>query len=208
MERDVRRLFPDLQLETYRRFVRMMSLSSGQLINYSQFAKSLDVSSPTIKNYFDIAEGSFLWRKRMAFEKNLGKRLVKMPKGHIRDSGLLCFLMNIFSAEHLENSPQYGNIFESFVVEEIVKTLNANLISCHHYHYRTSNQAEIDLILEGSFGLIPFEIKSGMTLQRKQLITLKDFIDVYKCPVGFVINNAEKIEKISDKLYQIPISYL
>ena len=103
INRDIRRLFPGLQFETFKRFIKMASFSNGEIINYSNFAKSLDVSQPTVKLYFDIIEGTFLWRKIPAFNKKLNKRLVKMPKGYIRDSGLVNYLHNISNIANLRD---------------------------------------------------------------------------------------------------------
>ena len=46
-ERDVRSLFPQLNLQSFRRLVQMMAHASGTMINYSDYARSLDVSQPT-----------------------------------------------------------------------------------------------------------------------------------------------------------------
>jgi uncharacterized protein len=51
-------------------------------------ARALGVSPPTVKDYFEIAEGSFLWRSLPAFTRNVTRRVIKHPKGYVRDSGL------------------------------------------------------------------------------------------------------------------------
>ena len=204
IDRDVRALFPALNLVAYRRFIHMLAVSSGQLINASQFAKSLDVSQPTIKSYIEIAEGTFLFRQLPSYSVNLGKRLVKMPKGYIRDSGLTCRLLNINSQEQLLGHPQFGNIWESFIIEQLINGLKTQLRSFKYYFYRTHHQAEIDLVLEGAFGLIPIEIKSGTKVGAKQLTALKNFIQDYQCEYGIVINNSESVSMLSDKIIQIP----
>ena len=42
VERDIRTLFPTLQLDVYKRFVQMLAYASGEIINNSNFARSLD----------------------------------------------------------------------------------------------------------------------------------------------------------------------
>ena len=68
---------------------------SGTIINYSDIARSLGVSVPTVRDYFEIAHGTFLWRNVPSFEKKVSKRIIKHPKGYIRDSGLLQHLLRI-----------------------------------------------------------------------------------------------------------------
>ena len=69
-------------------------------------------------------------------------------------------------------------------VAEIIRGLNATGAGFDYYYYRTGGGAEVDLILEGEFGLIPIEIKYTQTVPAKQLRALKDFIRDQNCPFG------------------------
>jgi predicted AAA+ superfamily ATPase len=166
------------------------------------------VSQPTAKSYFDIATGTFLWRKIPSFQNNQMKSLIKMPKGHLRDTGLMNYLLNINNLEQLKSHPQYGKIWETFIIEQILKNCEASMIKHQAFFYRTRGQAEIDLILETPMGLIPIEIKSGINLLEKQLQTLKNFIKEFHCPMGFVINNAEEVAFLSENIVQLPASFV
>ena len=208
IDRDVRALFPQLNLDAYRRFIRMLGVSSGDLFKASNFSNSLDVSQPTIKNYLEIAEGTFLWRKLNCYSKNTKKRLVKMPKGYIKDPILTNYLLNINSVSDLKSHPSFGNIWESFIIEQIIKNLEMHFIRANYYFYRTHHQAEIDFVIEGDFGLIPIEIKSGSFTKSEQLITLKNFIKEHKCPYGLVINMGEEVKQLTESIYQVPASFL
>jgi predicted AAA+ superfamily ATPase len=61
----------------------MLAQSSSETIKYANFASSLDISEPTVKNYLEIAEGTFIWSRLRAFDKNTKKRLIKMPIGKL-----------------------------------------------------------------------------------------------------------------------------
>ncbi|MEK7791453.1 MAG: ATP-binding protein [Deltaproteobacteria bacterium] len=208
IERDIRKLFSGLNIEAYKRFIRMLATSSGALFKASNFSKSLDVSEPTVKSYLEIAEGTFFWRILPSFQKNIKKRLVKMPKGHIRDSGILNYLLNIADIETLKAHPSFGTIWEIFIIEQIIRGLQMKLIDFRYFYYRTHNQAEVDLILEGPWGIIPIEIKLGVRIDKRQLSNLENFIKEYKCPFGLIINNAEKPELLSSHVIQIPAGCL
>ncbi len=208
IERDIRRLFPGLKLDSYRRFIQMLGMSSGQFINHSNLARSLDVSQPTIKSYIDIASGTFLWRHLPVFCANPLKSHTRMPKGYIRDSGLLCFMLNIHSKQTLMNHPHFGFIWECFIAEQILRNLTSRLIPYKAWAYRTDNQSEIDLIIEGPFGVIPIEIKSGISLRRPQLQAITHFMDTHKCPVGIVITNGSEGYQIGPNLVHVPAGCL
>ncbi len=208
IERDIRKLFSGLNIEAYRRFIRMLASSSGSILKASNFSKSLDVSEPTVKAYLGIAEGTFLWRSVPSFQKNLKKRIVKMPKGYIRDAGLLNYLLNITNIGVLKTHPYFGIIWETFIIEQIIRGLQARLVDFRYFYYRTHNQAEVDLVLEGPFGLIPIEIKLGIRIDYKQINALEKFVKEYKCPFGFVINNGDKPQLLSPHVLQIPATCL
>ncbi len=208
VERDIRTLFPQLNFDAYKRFIQMLAFSSGEMINASTFARSLDVSQPTIKKYLEIVEGTFLWRKIPAYLKNVKKRIVKIPKGHLRDTGLINYLLHINNENDLKGHPQFGRIWESFITEQIIKYFNNHTERINCYYYRTHNQAEIDLIIETDSGIIPIEIKSGSVTRKKQLIALETFIKEHNCKYGIVINNGDEIYKLSENIYQLPAIYL
>lgn len=207
IERDIRSLFPQLNLEAYKRFVQMLAFASGEMLNVSNFARSLDVSQPTVKNYLDIVEGTFLWRQLPSYQKNTSKRLVKMPKGHLRDTGLINYLLRVQQPDDMKAHPQFGRIWESFIIEQVIRHFKTRLESADFYYYRTQNQAEIDLIIECDAGLIPVEIKAGSVTAKRQLIALEQFIDAHNCAYGVVINNGDEVFRLSEKVYQVPAIY-
>ncbi len=208
VERDIRSLFPQLNIDAYKRFVQMLAFSSGDIINASKFARSLDVSQPTIKHYLEIIEGTFLWRRIPSYQKNVRKRIIKMPKGHIRDTGLINYLLRIQNENDMKAHPQFGQIWESFITEQIIRHCNNNLENFEYYYYRTQNQAEIDLIVETNHGLIPIEIKSGSVTTKRQIVALEQFVKEHHCRYGVVINNGDAIYKLSPTIYQIPAIFL
>ena len=208
VERDIRALFPTLKLDAYRRFVQMLAYASGEIINASNFARSLDVSQPTIQHYLEIVEGTFLWRKFPSYQKNATKRIVKMPKGQLRDTGLINYFLRLQTTDDLKAHPQFGRIWETFISEQVIRHFKNQLEHIEYYYYRTHNQAEIDLILETSAGIIPIEIKSGFTTSKRQIKTLERFVEEYRCPIGLLINNGDEIFKLSSRVYQLPAIYL
>ncbi len=206
--RDIQRLFPRLNTIKFRQFLQMLAFLSGTIINYSNVASALGVSQPTVREYFQIAHGSFIWRHVPAYEKNGVKRIVKHPKGYIRDTGLLHFLLKLPGLDDLLSHPQQGHSWEAMVIENIIRNLNWKGASFNYYYYRTSGGAEVDLVLEGDFGLIPIEIKHTQKLNFRELRGIKNFIKEQGCPYGFVVNNGQQIEFIDNNLLSIPFGFL
>ena len=208
LDRDILRLFPNLQRPKYQLFLQMLAQLSGSIINYSDIARTLGVSAPTIREYFTIADGTFVWRHIPPYEKNAKKRIVKHPKGYLRDSGLLHHLLHLHGLNDVLSHPQMGHSWESMVIENMIRGLNSIGCSFNYFHYRTSAGAEVDLVLEGEFGLLPIEIKYKQTVTLRELKGIRGFIKDYQCAYGIVICNNERLGLIDDKLINIPFAYL
>jgi hypothetical protein len=206
--RDVRALFPGLNFPAFSKFIGMLSAATGQVMNYAEYAASLDVSQPTIKSYFQIARGTFIWRMLPAFHSQAAKRIVKTPRGHLRDSGLANFWLRNMDRESLQSHPLVGSIWESFVIEELLENFHNRLIPAEPFFYRTSNHAEIDLILQGAFGTLPIEIKYGTLTDHRRLRTLELFVEEYHLPLGLVLDNSSQPAWLSKKILQLPVGCL
>lgn len=208
LNRDILALFPKLNLIRYRRFVQMLAQLTGQIINKAELARSIDVSEKTIRDYFSIADGTFIWRMYYSYDRSSVKSITKMPKGGLRDSGLLNFLLKISSEEDLYNHPLVGRLFENFVSEEIIKGISATMATNWDYwYYRTKNNAEIDLIIDINGRIIPIEIKYGKVIDSRKLKTLSDFIIRNNLPFGVLVNNGDDIHLVTRNIIQIPIQY-
>ena len=209
INRDIGYLFPKLNRLAYQRFLTMLCKLSSTIVNKSELARALEVSEGAARQYLTIAEGTFLWRQLLSYEKSVITSVTKMPKGHIRDTGLLHSLLRITDIEQLYNDPIVGHSFESFVIEEIIKGLQATMLThWRYYYYRTRNGAEVDLILEGPFGVLPIEVKYGSTPNMKQLRNLETFVVDNDLPFGIVINQSKQACWLSRKLFQLPVNYL
>ena len=208
LHRDIGTLFPGLNRNRFRRFIQMLAGLSGTIVNYSDVARALNVSQPTAREYFEIAHGSFLWRTLPAFTRSVLKRVVKSPRGHLRDSGLLHHLLRVDELDVLRGHPQMGRSWEGMVVEQVLRGLAVGGIACDHYHYRTAAGAEVDLVLEGTFGLIPVEVKYPQTTRARELRPISDFIEDQDCRLGFVINNDERPRLHGPRLVGMPAACL
>jgi uncharacterized protein len=209
VQRDIRALFPRLDLVKYQRFISMLSALSGTIVNRSQVGRSLDISEKSIRDYLEIAQGSYIWRNIPSYEPGTGTAIVKMPKGNFRDSGLANFIQGVLSREQLITHPHVGAAFEAFVSEEIIKAIQATPVSNWNYHYyRTRNGAEIDLVLSGPFGILPIEIKFGSLVKQGHIRSLKAFVHQHDLPLGIVINNSDRVKLIADRILQLPATYI
>ena len=200
--------YPGLNTRVYHQFFKRLVSSSGYVQNASNFSRSLDVSVPTIQKYQRLVEEAYIWRAIQPWPDHRGKRLVKMPKGHIRDTGLLNYYLDIGSQDILRSHVNLSAVWESFITEELLKGFRNRLIPVQSWFYKTHNGAEVDLILEGEFGVLPIDIKLGPKTPKGKVRAMTTFIKEFDCPYGIVINNGQKVKNITPKILQIPATCL
>jgi uncharacterized protein len=209
INRDLSLLFPKLNHQNYQRFLSMLGNLSGNVLNKNDLARALEVSEKTIRNYLNIAEGTYLWQAVNSFEQSSIKTVLKMPKGYLRDSGLLHHLIMLNQPEQLYNHPIVGKSFEGFVTNEIIKGLRAaEVVNWQPTYYRTKAGAEVDLILQGPFGTLPIEIKYGSHVKMRDLQHLSNFIEQEKLGFGIVINQCDKVSWLTEKIAEVPAGLL
>lgn len=157
LERDIPQLGFKIPSQSISRLWRMLAHHHGQTVNLSQFGNSMGLSHTTIRTYIDLLEQTFMIRTIPAYETSLKKRLVKSPKVYIRDSGILQTLLEIENFEALVGHPVFGASWEGFCLEQILNEMS----DWRYYHYRTSSQNEVDLILEKSKNTQLIEFKTS-----------------------------------------------
>ncbi len=164
IDRDARNITRITDLVTFQRFVELCAGRTGQMLNLSSLAADAGISQPTAKAWLGVLETSFLVFRLVPFISNMRKRLVKMPKLFFYDTGLVCWLLGIRSADQLRNHPLRGAIFETWIVSEIIKHRTNQGHERGVYFYRDRQGREIDLIIEEPNALHAIEIKSGQTI--------------------------------------------
>lgn len=164
IERDVRSLSNIGDLVAFQRFVELCASRTGQLLNLSSLAVDAGVSQPTAKAWLSILEATFVVFRLQPYFANIGKRLIKAPKLHFYDTGLVCWLLGIRAPSQLRLHPLRGSIFETWVVSEITKhRFNRGEHAGLHF-YRDRQGVEADLVIEDGSELTIVEAKAGQTV--------------------------------------------
>lgn len=172
IERDVRFLRNVTDLEAFSAFVRMAAGRTATAINLSALAGDAGVRHNTARAWLSVLEASFLVIRIPAFRRNLRKRQIKAPKFHFLDSGLVCHLLGIRSAEELRHHPLRGQIFETWVASEVFKAVAHRGDEPRLRHYRAAG-TEVDLVVDLGLRLILAEAKSGSTLGPRSFSSMR-----------------------------------
>ncbi len=164
LERDVRSIRNIGDLSDFRRFVQLCAGRTAQLLNLSSLASDAGITQPTAKSWFGMLEIAYIAYRLSAYHANIRKRLIKMPKLHFIDTGLVCYLLGIKTVDQLRTHPLRGPLFETWVVSEILKHRTNSGLAQGLGHYRASNGAEADLVIDDPNRLAVIECKSSATL--------------------------------------------
>jgi predicted AAA+ superfamily ATPase len=181
--------------ETRRNLMRLLASVNSAQINLSDISRSLGYSVPTIKNYLGFIENAFLTYRLQPWFVNTGKRLSKNAKLHFTDSGMVHSLSGIGSMEELAGNIVLGGSFESYITQQVRACIAPEV---DMYYYRTSNGAEIDILLaKGSKPIVGIEVKYGTVPKVKKgtYIAKKDLGNI---PLLVVCNTSENYSMDED----------
>lgn len=175
LTKDVRDFAQIRDLKNFQRLISLLAANTAEELNYSRYANDLDVDVKTIQMWINILEASFIIYCLKPYAANLGKRLTKRPKIYFYDTGLVSFLTGTETQAQYEKGPMSGNIFENYIVMELIKKELSQAGKSDFYYLRTNNGEEIDFIIERRSHLELFEIKKSETFSEKMMKHLKAF---------------------------------
>jgi predicted AAA+ superfamily ATPase len=144
LEKDIPALGPRIPATTLRRLWTMLAHNQGELLDQSKLASALAISGQTVGRYIDLLCDLMLVRRLPAWSGNVAKRLIRSPKVYVRDSGLVHALLGLSTLDAVLSHPVAGSSWEGFVIEQLIAAAPTAQAS----FYRTSNGAEVDLVLE------------------------------------------------------------
>lgn len=190
--------------------------STSSELNIRGTSQELGIHKDTLQSYLEWLETVHLVHTLPSWSRNPIARVVRRPKLHMSDTGLVSGLLNLTPEKLSDYScPSTGPVLESFVVNEIIRQLAAaqSRIACSHF--RDHNGHEVDLILEkGDGSMIAIEVKattSPSSRHTKSLEWLRDKVDTVTpgaFRAGYLLHTGEHRLRLSDRIYLRPISAL
>lgn len=149
------------KLEPFREFLTVAAQSSGKIINYSSIARDVGAQVPTVQTYFQILEETYIGFILPHFHRSVRKSQISSPKFYFFDNGVKKALEASLDSAPVEGTFAFGDLFESFVIQEIHRLNHYFEKDFRLSYFRTKNDAEIDLILTARGKDILIEIKSA-----------------------------------------------
>jgi hypothetical protein len=175
LERDVRNLLNVGDLMAFQTFLRLCAARVGHLLNLSSLGSDTGITHATAKSWLSVLEAGWIAWRLMPLHANVSKRLIKTPKLHFLDSGLVSYLLGIRSPAQLRDHPLRGVVFETWVASEILKARTHRGLAPAMSFFRDRKGTEVDVLLELGRSWLAVETKSGQTVAEDFFAGLKAF---------------------------------
>lgn len=200
VERDVRALIQMRDLSQFHKFLTLLAGRVGQIVNLASLGSDVGASGTTIRNWLSVLKASFVVFELPPFFENVRKRVIRSPKIYFTDVGLAAFLLGIHTAEQASRDPLRGNLYENFIISEIVKGALNRGIRPELYFFRDSHGNEVDLLIREKGALTPIEIKSASTFSVDFIRGLERFpaLPINRVTAGAVLYNGEQRFNVRD----------
>jgi len=201
----------------FAKFLTSVAARTGEMLNCQNIASEVGVSLPTISSWLSILERTGIIYILQPYSSSTLNRAIKTPKVYFRDTGLACYLTKWTSADALKNSAVAGNMFETFVVSEIIKSFanEGKDYRFNIFYYRGKDKSlstdnEIDLIIEENGMVYPIEIKMTGNPKANMGATnpVLDKIPDKQRGLGVILCLTDRKTYLRENLVALPIEYV
>jgi predicted AAA+ superfamily ATPase len=192
------------------RLLDYAAVASGQTVNLAALGRPLGVDGKTVDRWLSLLEQMFVLRRIRAWHRNDLKRLVRTPKLHFLDSGLLAALRRV-TREDIENErSKLGPLLEGFVFSELSKLAGQSEEPMSISHFRDRDAVEVDFVLERAGRVVGLEVKSAASVKPEDFRGLKRLQDAsggaFVC--GVLLHDGDRLQQVGDRLFAMPIDRL
>jgi len=211
LSRDLRDIADIARMTELPKFVQLLAEHSGQLVNFSQVGAGVNVSYKTGQRYVGLLEQVVLIATVQPWFTNGLKRIVKTPKLHFLDSGLLAAVRGLTFDRVKADRAAFGALLESFVFAEVLKLMTGSDLRLTPWHFRDGEMREVDIVLERDDGMIVgIEVKASATVRPGDFAGMKVLAQACgdRFAFGVVLYDGADVVPFGDRLAAAPLSCL
>lgn len=211
VQRDVRDIARISSSDTMTRLMQLAAGQTARLINVADLAAPFQLSRPTIRDYVTLLERVFLLERLPPWHSNRLSRLVKTPKLHLGDTGLVAALLRLDTSALGKDRTVLGQLLETFVYQELRRQAGRLDSPMMFHHFRDKDGAEVDIVLERTANEV-----AGVEVKASATVTAKDFRGLRKLKAacgkrfvsGVVLYDGETSANFGEGLSAVPIRAL
>lgn len=211
VERDLPEISNLAKPDQIPRVLQIAAQFAGQLMNLSEIGRSVGLDHKTADHYVRVLEQLYLIQRVQPWYRNELSRLVKTPKLHFIDSGLLTAMRGYSLTRLRADRTVFGALLESFVFSELLKLSAWAEERVMLFHYRDRDKLEVDFILENPAGeIVGIEVKSAASVTRRDFLGLERVANAAGAAFrqGIVLYDGVQTLSFADNLRAAPLSAL
>jgi predicted AAA+ superfamily ATPase len=211
IERDIRLLSDISDLQDFSRYVQLLANLTAQEIQFNQLGREIGISPQTAKRWLNILVNTYQWIELPAYSGNTIKRISLKSKGYYIDTGMAAHLMHISSPAALAGHPKLGALFETCIINDILRQLPLLPGKPAIYHWRSHAGAEVDMILELDNTFYLIEVKCKSRPSKADMRGIQAFRETYPTlnyAPSIIICAVNEVTPLSSDCFAIPFDLI
>lgn len=169
-------------IPAFAEFLRVASITSGELLNYTNVARETGVSAKIVRGYFQILDDTLLGIRLQPWTRSTGRRMIETEKFYLFDVGLSNYLAR---RQPRFGTPEFGKSFEHYILMELTAYQSYRNPDLEIHYWRTSSGLEVDFVL-GSME-IALEVKASARVHEGDLSGLKALMQEHRTKHAFIV---------------------
>ncbi len=205
LEKDVRKITEITNLDLYQKLLEILSEHTGSLRDDTRLIEALGCARNTLIKYRGYLVATKVYHEVFPMMNDSLKRIIKSPKGYIRNNGIVSMLTGLDELNVLKKSGKIGHRLENWFLKELQIWLDREVKRHRIYFWRTISGMEVDFVVERKPQLIPFEVTYSSKIDSKKLKNLAVFIEkATRATMGILIYNGDYVYKPDLNIHCIP----
>jgi predicted AAA+ superfamily ATPase len=186
-------------IPAFAEFLRIASLTSGELLNYTNVGRETGVSAKVVRNYFQILEDTLLGFRIPPWRKIKNRRLIETEKFYLFDIGVANYLAR---RQPRIGTPEFGKSFEHFILMELKAYQAYRNPELDIRFWRTSTGFEVDFILADLD--VAIEIKGSQKVHSGHIKSLKALMEEHPIKKAIVVSMEKQVRKLENSIEILP----
>ncbi len=188
------------KLQSFHRFLETSALMNGELLNYAKVGSDCGVSPKTVREYYQILEDTLIGFTLNPWSRVKTRKLIETAKFYLFDTGIIRYLKGLPPVP--AKTSEFGNLFETFLIQEIRAYLAYTHSSLKLSYWRTTSDFEVDLIVGDM--QVAIEFKSTDRVSGSDLKGLRALREEHAPRQSLLVCRALEARRFEDGILCLP----
>jgi uncharacterized protein len=200
------------KLSGFRRVLDLVIARTAHEANAAAIAADAALHPTTVAHHIELLRNLMIVHELPAWASSATSKAKRHPKRYAVDTGLAAAVLGVDSQSLGDvRSPLFGQLFETFVVNELAKQRTWARTNVRLHHFRDRAGAEVDVVIVGpGQRLLAIEVKGSASLSvadARHLIAMRDRVGE-PFVHGVVLYLGHQTVSLGDRITALPVSAL